>query len=311
MERRIEVREVGPRDGLQNEEHILKTSDKIHLIEALVSAGLKNIEITSFVNPKWVPQFYDAGEVLQHFLGRQKYEKVTFIVLVPNLKGAVDAIENGASSIALFMSASEAHNLANVNMTIEDSLAQLKEVAALATQRGVSMRGYIVTAFGCPYQGDVPIEDVKRICKAYLEMGVEEISLGDTTGMAQPEQVQNVLNEIMPLIKEGHRIAVHFHNTRGLGLVNAYAAYQCGITIFDAAIGGLGGCPFAPGATGNIATEDIVHMFTAMGVETGIDLKALKNVNRILSQAINKELPAYLGKVDPIWEIKSNDIEEV
>lgn len=278
MRKKIEIWEVGPRDGLQNELDLLETSAKIELIAKLLKAGLKNIEITSFVNPKMVPQFYDAEDVLKHFKGFED-QGVVLSSLVPNVTGAKRAIESGARAVSVFMSASEAHNRANVNMSIEDSLTQLGVVSRSIQEQIDFFRGYIVTTFGCPYQGEVPIESVLNVCRAYLEMGVQEISLGDTTGMANPEQVKKVIESVQREIDGKARLAVHFHDTRGLGLANAYAAYESGITVFDASIGGLGGCPFAPGATGNIATEDLAHMFELFGIDTGLDFDILREAN--------------------------------
>jgi hydroxymethylglutaryl-CoA lyase len=305
MQKKIEIWEVGPRDGLQNELEILETSAKIELIAKLLKAGLKHIEITSFVNPKLVPQFYDAEDVMKHFSTGDP-QSVTLSSLVPNVTGANRALESGAKALSVFMSASEAHNQANVNMSIDDSLAQLKTVSQSVRNRIDLFRGYIVTTFGCPYQGEVPIESVLNVCRAYLDMGIQEISLGDTTGMANPEQVKRVIDRVQREIDGSARLAVHFHDTRGLGLANAYAAYESGITIFDASIGGLGGCPFAPGATGNIATEDLAHMFELFGIDTGLDFDVLREANNYLSTLLGKKLPAYLGKTDPVWKFRKS-----
>lgn len=296
----IEIQEVGPRDGLQNEQIILDLQSKIKLIDLLEAAGLKRIESSSFVSPKYVPQMADSEELTKVLIN--KGNDVVYSSIVPNVKGAERALESGARSIAVFASASEAHNRANVNMSIEESMAQLAKVAEKVHESKGALRGYIVTSFGCPFQGEVPEESVLKVCDNYLEMGVSEISLGDTTGMANPEQVKRLVDKILKRTEGKARLAVHFHDTRGMGLANVYAALTCGIRIFDSAIGGVGGCPFAPGATGNVATEDLVHMFTCMGYETGINFDKLIEANHFLGEKLNKQLPAAMGKVQPIWK---------
>lgn len=297
----IQIQEVGPRDGLQNEKVILDTESKIKLIDLLVDAGLKRIESTSFVSPKHVPQLEDAEKVTKIIMSKKN--NVNYSTLVPNVIGAQRALQSGAKNLSVFVSASEAHNQANVNMSIKQSLSQLKDIAKKAHESKSGLRAYIVTAFGCPYQGTVPEKTVIEICNQLVDMGVQEISLGDTTGMANPDQVSHMIKNILNLLQNDVKLAVHFHDTRGMGLANVYSAFKSGIRIFDASIGGIGGCPFAPGATGNVATEDIVHMFTSMGYNTGINLDKLLEANRFLQKKLDKSLPAYMGKAEAIWKI--------
>mgnify|MGYP000179706217 CR=1 FL=1 len=297
-EHKITVVEVGPRDGLQYEMDFFPTEKKIELIDLLSQTGLTRIEVTSFVHPKVIPQFRDAAEVLK---GIQRKSGVIYSALVPNLKGCERALETPVDELALFISASETHNRKNVGMSIEDSLKVLKKVAALGASEGKRLRGYVITAFGCPYEGKVPVDQVKRIFHAYGEMGVSEVSLGDTTGMANPRQVAELIER---LLHEGGEmaIAVHFHNSRGAGLANALAAYQAGIRVFDSSVGGIGGCPTAIGAMGNIATEDLVCMFEEMGVSTGVDFDSLIQAAAFAQEIIGRELPSYTLKVGrPDW----------
>lgn len=301
----IEIQEVGPRDGLQNEKAILDTESKIKLIDILADSGLKRIESTSFVSPKHVPQLADAEEVTKIIMARR--DNVIYSSLVPNVLGAERALESGAKDLAVFVSASEAHNQANVNMSIDESMFQLRKVAERVHGSQGRLRAYVVTTFGCPYQGAVPEETVMKICDEFVDMGAIEISLGDTTGMAHPEQVRGLVEKVLVRLGEGVKLAVHFHDTRGMGLANVYTAFKSGVKVFDASIGGIGGCPFAPGATGNVATEDIVHMFTCMGYNTGINFDKLLEANDFLQEKLGKPLPAYMGKAEAIWKIISKD----
>lgn len=296
----IQIQEVGPRDGLQNESVILDTQSKIKLIDMLSDAGLKRIESSSFVSPKYVPQLGDAEEVTKTIIGKRN--DIIYTSLVPNVRGAQRALESGAKNLAVFVSASEAHNRANVNMSIDESMTQLEKVAEKVHESKGTLRGYIVTSFGCPYQGEVPVKTVVKISDRYVEMGASEIALGDTTGMANPEQVKRLVDKILARLDGKAKLAVHFHDTRGMALANVYAAFKSGVRIFDSAIGGVGGCPFAPGATGNVATEDMVHMFTCMGYDTGINFDKLIEANHFLQEKLGKPLPAYLGKVSPVWK---------
>lgn len=284
----VEIVEVGPRDGLQNESAIVPAAAKIALIHKLMAAGLKRIEASSFVNPKWIPQLADADEVLQ---GINRSQEVALSALVPNVRGLERARQCGLTEIALFMSASETHNQKNINKRIEDTYPILREVAQEALALGMKVRGYISTVFGCPYEGNVPLDNSRRVTEALLEMGVYEISLGDTIGVATPKQVHAVFAELVKDVTN-ERLAAHFHDTRGTGLANVAAALEEGIRIFDSSIGGLGGCPYAPGAAGNISTEDLVYMLHGMDYETGVDLEKLIEAGAYIGQQLGKELPS-------------------
>ena len=290
--------EVGPRDGLQYESVFFPTEKKIELINLLSDSGLSRVEVSSFVHPKVIPHLKDAIEVLTAI---KKREGVIYSALVPNLKGCQRALETPVDEIALFVSASEAHNQKNVSMPIADSLDGFKEIGKLAMEAGKSIRGYIVTSFGCPYEGKIPRERVRDIALSYAECGVSEISLGDTTGMANPLQVKDLLAYLKEALPD-LRIAVHFHNSRGLGLANAFAAFQSGVRIFDSSVGGLGGCPTAVGAMGNITTEDLVNMLEEMGVQTGIDFERLLKASALIQQVLDTELPSFTFKQGrPAW----------
>ncbi|GED30601.1 hydroxymethylglutaryl-CoA lyase [Brevibacillus centrosporus] len=289
---KIQIVEVGPRDGLQNEKEMVSTSAKIQLIDKLAAAGLKRVEATSFVNPRWIPQLADAEEVLK---GIKRQNEVTYSALVPNLRGMERARESGLTEVALFMSASETHNLKNINKSIEDTFPVLRQVAREALALGMRVRGYVSTVFGCPYEGNVPIDNSRRVTNELLEMGVFEVSLGDTIGVATPKQVREVMEK---LVKDtaSDRLAGHFHDTRGTGLANVLAALDTGIRTFDSSIGGLGGCPYAPGAAGNISTEDLVYMLNGMEYETGVDLNLLQDAGAFIQQELGRELPSKVLK---------------
>jgi hydroxymethylglutaryl-CoA lyase len=289
---KIQIVEVGPRDGLQNEKEMVSTSAKIQLIDKLAGAGLKRVEATSFVNPRWIPQLADAEDVLK---GIKWQNEVTYSALVPNLRGMERARESGLTEVALFMSASETHNLKNINKSIEDTVPVLRQVAREALALGMRVRGYVSTVFGCPYEGNVPIDNSRRVTNELLEMGVFEVSLGDTIGVATPKQVREVMEK---LVKDtaSDRLAGHFHDTRGTGLANVLAALDTGIRTFDSSIGGLGGCPYAPGAAGNISTEDLVYMLNGMEYETGVDLNLLLDAGAFIQQELGRELPSKVLK---------------
>jgi len=267
----VRVVEVGPRDGLQNEKAQVPTEQKIQFIKMLTEAGLPVVEATSFVSPRAIPQLQDAGEVMAALTPSSQTE---YPVLVPNLKGMERALAVGVRSIAVFTAASESFTRNNIRATIEESLTNFRPVIALATQEGIAVRGYISTVFGCPYEGRVDPQRVLSVARSLLDMGVDELSLGDTIGVATPHQVVDVLDLLtsqgaIPL----DRLAVHFHDTRGIALANVLVALQMGIRIVDAAAGGLGGCPYAPGAAGNLATEDLLYMLHGMGIHTGVNLE--------------------------------------
>ncbi len=277
----VRVVEVGPRDGLQNEKAIVPTEQKIQFISMLAEAGLPVVEATSFVSPRAIPQLSDAGAVMAG-LGRRP--TTSYPVLVPNLKGMERALAAGVRAIAVFTAASESFTLHNINATIAQSLANFRPVVALAQQEGIPVRGYISTVFGCPYEGAVSPRQVLNVAQALLEMGIEELSLGDTIGVATPNQVVDVLGL---LLTEGaipvERLAVHFHDTRGTALANVLVALQIGISIVDSSAGGLGGCPYAPGAAGNLATEDLLYMLHGMGISTGVNLEKVVAATRFIA----------------------------
>lgn len=293
---RIEINEVGPRDGLQIEKRFVPTEDKIRWIDALSQTGLARIEATSFTSPKAIPNLRDAAEVVN---GIQRREDVEITVLVPNLKGVERALACDVDEINLVMSASESHGLANLRMTPEQSLAQfaaiLDAVRAHPRAQNVFVNASLSTTFGCPFEGIVPQARALDLIARLVELGIAGITLCDTTGMANPAQVKALCEAAIARWPEV-AFTLHVHNTRGMGLANALAAWQAGITRFDAALGGLGGCPFAPGATGNVCTEDLVHMFEAMGVKTGVDLDGLLEVAATLPELVGHDVPGQVVK---------------
>jgi hydroxymethylglutaryl-CoA lyase len=293
----VTIYEVGPRDGLQNEARQVPTADKIRFIDSLVAAGIRNIEITSFVSPKWIPQLADAAEVAR---GVARPAGVRMSALVPNRRGLETAVAAGMKEIAVFLSASETHNKKNVNKSIAETLTAFGDVVPHALAGGLKVRAYVSTVFGCPYEGDVDPEASVRLVGQLTDMGVYEISLGDTIGVANPQQVEDVLGRVLAK-HEAKRIAVHFHDTQGTALANCLVSLTMGITTIDASAGGLGGCPYAPGAAGNLATEDVVAMLHGMNVKTGIDLDKLAEASRHAATFVGHELPskylkAHLGK---------------
>ncbi len=281
LPRKVRVVEVGPRDGLQNERTLIPTEEKVRFISLLAEAGCPEIEATSFVSPRAVPQLRDAEAVVARLPSRPT---TRFSALVPNLKGMERALAAGLRAVAVFTAASDSFTLHNINTTIAESLEQFRPVLLLAQREGVRVRGYISTVFGCPYEGRVDPQRVLQVALQLLEMGVAELSLGDTIGVATPNQVVEVLDL---LISRGgiprDQLAVHFHDTRGTALANVLVALQMGISIIDSSAGGLGGCPYAPGAAGNLATEDLLYMLHGMGIETGIDLKKLVAATRSIA----------------------------
>ncbi|HEX9037116.1 MAG TPA: hydroxymethylglutaryl-CoA lyase [Ktedonobacterales bacterium] len=287
LPRRVTVVEVGPRDGLQNEKTVINTADKIQFINLLSAAGFPVIEATSFVSPRAIPQLTDAAEVMA---GITRYPSVRYTALVPNAKGMERALAAGLREVAVFTAASETFVQHNINMSTAGSIESFRPVLALAQQAGVRVRGYISTAFGCPYEGAVAPEAVKRVAGLLLELGVAELSLGDTIGVATPNQVVDVTRALAPLV-DAERLAMHFHDTRGTALANVLTALQLGISIFDSAAGGLGGCPYAPGASGNLATEDLLYLLSGLGIETGIDLEKVVAASAFLA-ATRRQAPA-------------------
>lgn len=285
LPRSVRIVEVGPRDGLQNEKALVPTAQKIQFIQLLAEAGLPVVEATSFVSPRAIPQLSDASEVMTSIA---RLPATSYPVLVPNLKGMERALAAGVRAIAVFTAASESFTRHNINASIAESLDNFRPVLALARQAGVPVRGYISTVFGCPYEGAVDPRQVLRVARELLHMGVNDLSLGDTIGVATPNQVVDVLNL---LIHEGQipveRLAVHFHDTRGTALANVLMALQMGITIIDSSAGGLGGCPYAPGAAGNLATEDLLYMLHGMGITTGVDLEKVVAATSFIAPYLN------------------------
>lgn len=283
----VRIVEVGPRDGLQNEKVTIPTQVKIDYITALADAGLRVIEAGAFVSPKWVPQMADTAEVYRDI---PKDPGVEYPVLVPNERGLERAIEAGVKSISIFTAASETFNKRNINMSIDESFVNYAPVAARAVREGIKVRGYVSTAFGCPYEGNVEPEKVLEVSARLLDLGCYEVSVGDTIGVGTPMQVQGVVGVLLQVIPAS-KLAMHFHDTRGTALANTLATLEMGISTFDASAGGLGGCPYAPGASGNLATEDLVYMLDRMGIETGVDLDRLVEAAAIIAPYIDHPLP--------------------
>jgi hydroxymethylglutaryl-CoA lyase len=288
----VTIYEVGPRDGLQNEARPIATGDKIAMIDALTATGLQRIEITSFVNPKWIPQLADASDVAR---GIKRKEGVVYSCLVPNKKGLEKALDAGMKEVAVFLSASETHNKKNVNKTVAETLTAFEEVIAPAKAAGVRVRAYVSTVYGCPYEGAVDPKKVVALVEELRRRGVYQISLGDTIGVATPLQVKSVLEDVLK-VAPLEEVAVHFHDTRGTALANVLVAVGMGVATVDSAVGGLGGCPYAPGASGNLATEDVVYMLHGMGIDTGIDLDALVACASKLAAVVGHEMPSKYTK---------------
>jgi len=284
------VYEVSPRDGLQNEQATVPLRSKLRLIDALVAAGLRRIEITSFVSPKWIPQLADADEVAQR---AHAPAGVTFSALCPNARGLARARAASMGEIAVFVSASETHNRKNVNKTIAGTLAAFEETIGPARDAGLRVRGYVSTAWGCPFEGDVDPARVAAVARKLVDMGCYQISLGDTIGVGTPRQTERLLDRLREDIAP-ERVAMHMHDTRGTALANVLVGLEMGIRDFDASVGGMGGCPYAPGAAGNLATEDLVYMLEGMGLRTGIDLERLVEAGKVAESVAGRPLP---GKV--------------
>ncbi len=291
---RISVREVGPRDGLQNEKPV-PTQDKIELIDRLSATGIRRIEAVSFVRPQAIPQMADADEVWH---GIERPDRVRYSALVPNLRGARRALDAGLPEIEVVVSASDTHNRKNVNRSTEESLDDIASVIDEAHQRGVTCQVIVATAWGCPYEGDVPVSRVVGVARRAVADGADSISFGDTTGMATPGRVWSLVGEFRSAYPD-MPLNLHFHNTRGAGLANVLAALELGVTDFDASVGGLGGCPYAPGASGNIATEELVHMVADMGIETGVELDALIDAAADAERIVGRELPSQVLRAGP------------
>jgi len=294
LPRQISVREVGPRDGLQNEQPV-PTEAKIELIDRLSATGVRRIEAVSFVRPDAIPQMADAEQVWR---GIHRAESVRYSALVPNLRGAMRALDSGLTEIEAVVSASDTHNRKNVNRGTQESLDDIAEIIKLAHGRGATCQVIVSTAWGCPYEGDVPVERVVAVAGRAVAAGADCISFGDTTGMATPGRVSRLVGEFRSAYPDTE-LNLHFHNTRGTGLANVLAALELGVADFDASVGGLGGCPYAPGATGNIATEELVHMVEDMGVATGIDLDAMIDAAADAERIVGRQLPSQVLRAGP------------
>ena len=288
MNERVTLYEVAPRDGLQNENAVVSTDAKLDFCRALVDGGYTDIEASSFVRPRWIPQLADAGDL---FARLPRVEGLTWWGLVPNQRGLDRAVACGVEAVATFVSASETHNLKNLNRTTKESLGALREVIANARADGLRVRSYISTVFGCPYEGHVDPERTAELAVELLGAGAHQISLGDTTGMGDPRLVREVLRVLETRGVPVDVIALHMHDTRGTALANCLAGLEAGVRTFDASVAGLGGCPYAPGASGNAATEDLVHMLQAMGYETGLDLDAVAEAGHLIERELGRDLP--------------------
>ena len=296
LPRSVTIYEVGPRDGLQNEPTQLSTDDKVAFVERLADAGLRFVEMTSFVSPKWIPALADGPDVARRVRRR---DGVVYGALVPNRRGLDAALSAKLPEIAVFLSASETHNKKNVNKTIGETLRAFEDVVPPAREAGVRVRAYVSTVYGCPYEGDVDVTRVEDLCGTLLGMGVYQVSLGDTIGVATPLQVARVLERLLAHV-EAAKLALHFHDTRGTALANVLVGLSLGIATVDTAVGGLGGCPYAPGAAGNVATEDVLYMVHGMGLSTGVDLDKICDCaswigERLSREPASKYLKAHLG----------------
>ena len=284
----VRLVEVGPRDGLQNEKQLVPADTKVELIRRLAAAGLRTIEVTSFVSPKWVPQMGDNTEVLTRVLGGAAPAGLDYPVLTPNLKGFEAALAAGAKEVAVFGAASESFSQKNINCSIAESLERFRPVTEAAQAAGVRVRGYVSCVAGCPYEGAVAPEKVAEVAETLLAMGCYEISLGDTIGTGNPVSIRRMLEAVLRRVP-AERLAGHYHDTYGMAAANVYASLQMGVAVFDASVGGLGGCPYAAGASGNVATEDLVWLLHGMGLQTGIDLDALVDVAAWINAEIGRE----------------------
>lgn len=288
----VTIKEVGPRDGLQNEEQMVPLEAKVNWINILSDTGVSYIEVSSFVHPDWIPQLKDATDVAKRII---RNPNVTYAALVPNIKGLERALEVDIDEICLFLSASDTHNQKNINKTIMDTYPVLESVSGEAKKANKHVRGHLSTVFGCPYEGNIDLEKIISICDRLFMMGIDELSIGDTVGIADPVQVKNVLSKLLTYFPK-EKISMHFHNTRGTALGNVLVAMDLGITKFDSAVGGLGGCPYAKGASGNLATDDLLYMLHRMGIRTGIDEQKVMNAALYIEKYVNN-LPSHQMKI--------------
>lgn len=299
MTKKIKVVEVGPRDGLQNEPNPLTVGERLEFIKKLSLAGISYIEAGAFVSPKWVPQMAGSSKVLKRILAAQKKQKlfknITYSALVPNSRGMDDALAVGLKEVAIFGAASETFSKKNINCSVADSMVRFQDVLKMAQKNKVKVRAYLSTAFGCPYEGEVSEKKVVEIVRSLHKMGAYEISIGDTIGVATPRQVKRLVEKLKVAIPV-KKLAMHFHDTRGTALANVYASIEMGISTFDSSTGGLGGCPYARGASGNLGTEDLVYMLDGMGLATGIDLAKLIRIKMWIEHKLGRPLPSHVGK---------------
>lgn len=308
--KKITIVEMGLRDGLQNEKVVLDSETRLEILKKMLEAGCRRIEVGAFVSPEWVPQMAGTAEVAKGALALQKSKKTLkgteFSVLVPNEKGMEMAIEAGLKEVAVFTAASESFTKKNINCSIEESFERFEAVFALAKKHKIKVRGYLSTCFGCPFEGEVSEAKVVQLAKRLHKLGCYEVSIGDTIGVATPGQVERVFKKLRKAVPV-KKLAAHFHDTRGQALANILAAYKLGVRVFDSSVGGLGGCPYAPGAAGNVSTEDVVYMFQGMGVKTGLDLNKIIAMNPLLSEEVQHDLPTKVGKVGvlkPLGKVK-------
>ena len=288
----VTIVEVGPRDGLQNERATVSTTDKIAFVNLLTAAHLPVIEVSAFVSPKWVPQMADASEV---FAGIARRPGTRYTALVPNLAGLDRAVAAGVAEIAIFAAASETFSRKNINQSIDDSLATYRQVCDRAIAAGLRVRGYLSTAFGCPFEGDVPPARVAEVAARLVDLGVFEVAISDTIGIAHPGQVPRVLDAVLARVPVD-TVALHYHDTRGTALANVLASLPYGVATFDASSGGLGGCPYAPGAAGNLATDDLVYMLDGLGIETGVSLRGVSEASAFIASRIDHRLPSRFAQ---------------
>lgn len=299
----VRIVEVGPRDGLQNEESIVSVENKIELIERLTAAGLKMVEIASFVSPRWVPQMADSARVLSSI---RRTNKTNYSALVPNIKGLEAALSAGAEEIAIFGSASETFSQKNINCSIAESLIRFEPILKTARNQGIPVRGYVSCALGCPYEGEIRPTVVSALAQSMIEMGCYEVSLGDTNGVGTPGKTKSLLEEVARRVPV-RRIAGHYHDTYGQAIANIYASLEVGISTFDSSIAGLGGCPYAKGATGNVATEDVVYLMHGLGIETGIDLNQLIDAGTFICHILGRPTKSKVAQAVMAERKKEND----
>ena len=296
---KVRIIEVGPRDGLQNEKKTLDLPTKIELIKRLADAGLRKIEIGAFVSPKWVPQMTDSLELTKEVLRLQAVgeipQDIKFCCLVPNVRGMEDALKSGVQEVAIFAACSETFSKKNINCTIAESFIRFRKVMEMADYHKIKVRGYLSTAFGCPYEGRVDETRVLRLIRSMFKLGVFEVSIGDTIGVATPKQVTSLINKVKKF-SNLKNIAMHFHDTRGTSLANVYASYLAGVRAFDSSVGGAGGCPYAKGATGNLATEDLLYMLNGMGIPSPVRIDKMIALKKWLEERLERELPSRVGK---------------